>query len=102
MPKRDEPRVMVRMTWAQHEKLTAVAESVNIGLGGLLRETGVRYGARVAREVRDGSLEIRRATAVKATKGQVRPASSLAEDWLAQRQQRVNADRERPPSRSKR
>jgi hypothetical protein len=93
---------MVRMTQVQHDMLTAIAESVNIGLGGLLREAGVRYGARVAREVRDGSLEIRRATAVKATNGQVRPASSLAEDWLAQRQQRVNADRERSQPKAKR
>jgi uncharacterized protein (DUF1778 family) len=97
MPRADEPRVMVRLSGAEHAMLKAQAESVNASLGGFIRECAVRHGGVVAREIASGSVTVRRARAVQAVKGQVAPASTLlpVPDYMRERQARVNASIER-------
>jgi hypothetical protein len=56
----DRDRVMVRLSPAEFAMLDALCVSANVGLGGLLRECGLRYGASVIREVEAGSVVIRR------------------------------------------
>jgi hypothetical protein len=51
---------MVRLSPAEFAMLDALCVSANVGLGGLLRECGLRYGASVIREVEAGSVVIRR------------------------------------------
>lgn len=97
MPRADEPRVPVRLSDSDHAAIKAAADSVNVGVAGLMRECSVRYAAVVAREIAAGNIVLRRSrieAAVEATGGRVAPASSLVRDdsdagWS--RQQRINA-----------
>jgi hypothetical protein len=105
MPRADDPRVMVRLTPEDHAAIKAAADLGNIAVAALIRECAIRYCSTVATDVRQTGKRLRRAKAVEAVRGQVVPASSIvrapAEDWMADRQRRVNADRERPQPKSK-
>jgi hypothetical protein len=97
VPRADEPRVPVRLSHSDHAAIKAAADSVNVGVAGLMRECAVRYATIVAREIAAGSITLRRQrveVAEKAAAGQVVRASSLSRDegdagWS--RQERVNA-----------
>jgi uncharacterized protein (DUF1778 family) len=106
MPRADDPRVVIRLTPEDHAAIKAAADIGNIAVGALVRECAIRYCSTVAADVRRGSTRLRRAKAVEAVRGQVQPASSIvrapAEDWMAERQRRVNADRERSQPKAKR
>lgn len=98
VPRADEPRVPVRLSDSDHALIKAAADSVNVGVAGLMRECAVRYAAVVAREIKAGNITLRRQrieTAEKAAAGHVVRAASLAREddpgW--ERQQRVNAQR---------
>lgn len=99
VPKRDDPRVVVRMSPEDHELLSALAKSANVSLGGLIRETAVKFAASIARDARRGDITIRRAKAVEAVRGQVVPASAIvrspAEEWARERQRKLNEQRDR-------
>lgn len=106
MPREDDPRVVVRMTPAGYAAVEAAAESVNVSVGGLMRECSERYAAAVAREIAAGHLVLRRRKvekAVKAVRGQVAPASTLIagpserDRNMAEHQAKLNADREKRP-----
>lgn len=97
MPRKDEPRVMVRLSVPEKELLDGIAKAANIGLGGLLRECALRHAAEVGREAQRGDLRMRRRVAVEAVQGHVVPASSLvtrSPEDLA-RQARLNEMRDR-------
>lgn len=112
MPRKDDPRVVVRMTPAGYAAVEAAAASVNVNVGGLMRECSERYAAAVAREIAAGNLTLRRAKvekAVKAVQGQVAPARSLVvkqeptyEELMRERQARMESERGRskPSSRA--
>lgn len=96
MPRKDEPRVPVRLSDSDYAVIEAAAKAANVGMAGLMRECSVRYAAVVAREVMAGNITLRRQrieVAEAAAAPHVVRAASLerAEDagWL--RQQRVNA-----------
>lgn len=105
MPKRDDPRVVVRLAPEDHEMLSALAKAANVSLGGLMRETAVKFAASVARDASRGDIQIRRDHAVEAVKGQVVPARSLVVESeharvMRERQERVNAlGKSKPPVR---
>lgn len=103
MPKRDEPRVMVRLSPEDEAVIKAAARYANVAVAGLIRECAVRYAAAVAADVRRGSTRLRRGKAVEAVRGQVQPASSLVVEggltpydvMMRERQARLNARVER-------
>lgn len=94
---------MVRLSRNDYDTIKAAADFANVSMGGLLRECAVKYASAVARDVREGSVTIRRQRAVQAVKGQVQPASTIvrppAEDWMLERQRKLNAQRERAAKR---
>lgn len=60
MPRDDDPRVMVRLSPAEHATLLALCQAANVSLGGLIRVCAVRYATAAVRDVQDGSVRIRR------------------------------------------
>lgn len=102
MPRVDDPRVVVRMSPEGMAAVQAAADLAGVSVGGLVRECAERYAASVARDVREGSVRIRRNRAVRAVRGQVAPASSLvprvaegAALLALERQARINVGVER-------
>lgn len=99
MPRADEPRVPVRLSNGDHALIKAAADSVNVGVAGLMRECAVRYAGVVARElereIRAGTTTLRRQRIERAeASAPVVRASSLpseAEEVRRARQERVNA-----------
>jgi hypothetical protein len=98
LPRKDEPRIQVRLSHTDLETLKSLADAANLSLGALIRECAMRYSSAVVRDVRAGTIQLRRQHAVEATGGQVQPASALVVSSAAlalERQRRLNAQRER-------
>jgi hypothetical protein len=89
----DGERVMVRLSSDEFAMLDALCESANVGLGGLLRECGLRYGAQIIREVQEGQVVIRRrdakrpATRVARSKPKTTPAIRRASELIPESQE---------------
>lgn len=98
MPRADELRVSVRLSASDHALISAAADAVNVGVGGLIRECAVRHAAGVAREIAAGNISLRRQRvekAVEATGGQVVPARRLSppDPAMLARQRRLNGEK---------
>lgn len=79
MPRKDEPRVMVRFDVAGHAAVAAIAQSLGIGTAALVREAAVRYGPQVARDIREGRVVLRSANGSRRG-GVARPAPTAREE----------------------
>lgn len=69
MPRKGDPRVVVRMSPEGHAALVAAAESADVAVGALARECIERHAVGVAREAAAGGIKLRRGSVEKAQGG---------------------------------
>jgi hypothetical protein len=55
VPRASEPRITLRVGGSDRARLVGLAAEAGISVGGLLREAGIRYGARVVEDLRGGT-----------------------------------------------
>jgi predicted DNA binding CopG/RHH family protein len=61
LPRKDEPRIQVRLSHTDLETLKSLADAANLSLGALIRECAMRYsGAWWRARCAMGAMEIRR------------------------------------------
>jgi len=60
MPRDTNPRIVIRLSPAEHETLDEMCKAANVALSGFARECILRYGTAALRDLREGTIRARR------------------------------------------